>query len=117
MITASCFLYIVLTILYCLYTGDLRTLMYLVGQCTILMFVVALCGFILRPRPLAEVERLFILFSLCLTAGRAIYTVVCVFYGRSWVLYNTDVFGMLSAFCFLVLIVYVALKSNSLTKL
>lgn len=104
---ASCFLYIVLTIVYCLYSGDMRALMYLIGQCTILLFIVPLCAFILRPSPITEVERLFLLFSVGMTVSRVIYTVVCVFMEQTWVWNKTDVFGMITALCFLVLLLHI----------
>lgn len=103
----SCFLYILLTVLYCLYTGSMTLYIYLVGQCTVLLFIVALCGFILRPTALTYNERLFVWFSLLMSACRTLYTTLCVFRGKPWVLYHTDVFGMITAFCFLVLLLHI----------
>lgn len=82
--------------------------MYLTGQLTILSFLIALCAFILYPKPNTYNERLFLWFALIMTAIRSLYSISCVFRERAIVWYNTDVFGGITAISFLVLLLHIS---------
>lgn len=111
--TASCFLYVSLTLLYAWYTGDNYELMYGVGQLTILMFVVAVCSFALSGKPNTVIEKLFLQYSMYVTFGRALYTVYCLFMSKPWIIHNTDVFAFIVAVTFLIFLFYVAYKYST----
>ena len=107
--TASCFLYMLLSLLYLSY-ADGSMIWYGVGQVTILWFICTLGLFILYPKHTSKVERLFFQFVLAFTFARSLYTMYCVFQPDGWVIYNTDVFNFISCSSFVIFLLHIAYK-------
>lgn len=110
---ASCFLYVLCTLIYLQYGHD-ATVWYAFGQATILIFISTLGYFVLSNEPNTEEERLFLEFIIRLTGGRAVYTIYCLFKEDSIIIYNTDVFKMIACSAFLILLFNCAINKSPL---
>ena len=109
---ASCFLYVLFTIIY---TGYAKSTMlwFGFGQLTLLLFVCILGYFAISNKCNTEGERLFLSYSILLTIGRAAYTIYCVFADDKIVIYNTDVFHFIAYVTFTLLLFDCAIKYKS----
>lgn len=57
-------------------------------------------------------ERLFLQYVTFLSLADALYTTVCVFKDKYWVLYNTNIFAYILGIGFLVFLLHCALKNT-----
>ena len=107
---ASCFLYILLTIIYLRFDVDNERLWFGFNIITQIMFTATLCLFLTSEHRPTETERLLFYFVCTMSVGRAFYTSLCIYENKAWVLYNTDIFCFIVCVCFVILLIYLALK-------
>ena len=108
----ACFLYCLFTIGYAWYPYGGSKWTDLFNMCNLLGFIAILCYFLNTFNALTKNEKLFIQFSMFLTICRLLYTTYCVFMNKAWILYNTDVFNVLTAISFAVLLITCATKKS-----
>lgn len=103
----SCILYVLCTAVYLLYAEP--TLVWFgFGLMTILSFIIALGYMVLHPTINSNIERLLLHYAIYLTIGRVIYTGYCIYCKDSIVIYNTDVFALITCVTSLILISHIA---------
>ena len=112
---ASCFVYVLCTIIYSGY-GESSVGWYGFGQITILLFICLLGIFTLDKRPNTYSEKLFLEYSVAITGVRALYTLFCIFNEAGIVLYNTDLFSFIIRTTFLIVLLNCLIKTNQPLK-
>lgn len=107
-----CFLYCLFTIAYAWYPFETTKWVYLFGMLNLLAFISVLCYFLNKNTRNTENESIFLQYAMWLTICRGIYTVICVFNDKVWILHNTNVFNVLTAISFGVILIHCSLKRS-----
>lgn len=108
----SCFTYCLFTIGYAWYPYEANKYLYLFNMCNLLGFIAILCYFVNSIIPSTETEKLFFQYAMWLSICRALYTCYCVFMDKAWIVHHTDVFNVLTAISFAVLLFHCLLKRS-----
>lgn len=75
---------------------------------TQLMFTGIVCIYATMNEQTSKKDKLLFYYVAILSIARAFYTSFCVYAAKSWILYNTDVFGFIISVTFYIYLFYLA---------